>query len=90
MLLNVISPGKTANGFWNEPVAVDNNNIVRRTWRSHAPGFAFPIGVTTVTYRWIDPRNALGPLTCTFQVTVSTTGRYMLPRLVPCLLSYQG
>ena len=80
--LTVASPGRTANGFWDEPVAVDNNNIVRRTWRSHAPGYAFPVGVTTVTYMWIDPRNALGPLTCTFSVSVSTTGTYRIPSII--------
>ncbi len=61
---------------WVEPVPLDNNIIVRRSWRSHAPDTLFLLGTTTVTYRWIDPSNPVTPLVCTFTVTVSTAGMY--------------
>ena len=70
---------------WDEPVAVDNNDRVRRTWRSHAPGFAFPVGQTVVTYSWIDPRNDTGTLTCTFHVIVSTQGMFVFLAYTHCI-----
>ncbi|XP_033625699.1 fibropellin-1-like [Asterias rubens] len=59
---------------WDEPMATDDNNVVRRSWRSHAPNTLFPVGATEVTYQWIDPTNDNTPLVCTFTVTVSTSG----------------
>jgi Zn ribbon nucleic-acid-binding protein len=62
--------GKAAT--WTEPTATDNctaaANLVRT--RSHAPGFVFPVGTTTVTYTFADAAGNVS-LPCTFTVTVS-------------------
>ncbi|XP_038069837.1 hyalin-like [Patiria miniata] len=70
----IASSQTTAVVSWTEPRATDNNGVVRRSWRSHAPNTAFPVGTTPVTYQWIDPSNANSQAQCVFTVTVSTTG----------------
>ncbi|XP_038067480.1 mucin-19-like isoform X4 [Patiria miniata] len=70
----IASSQTTAAVSWTEPTATDNNGVVRRSWRSHAPNTAFPVGTTQVTYQWIDPSNANSQAQCMFTVTVSTTG----------------
>ncbi len=59
-------------GTWTEPTATDNctasANLVRT--RSHAPGFVFPVGVTTVTYTFADAAGNVS-LPCSFTVTVT-------------------
>ena len=52
---------------WLEPVASDNSGSVYMT-SSHKPGYTFPIGVTTVTYRAEDPSSNIA--TIRFNVTV--------------------
>ncbi|XP_022107735.1 hyalin-like [Acanthaster planci] len=70
-----ISSGQTsASVTWIEPTASDNNGVVRRSWRSHAPGFQFPPGSTEVFYQWIDPTNPNTPVECRFNVILSTLG----------------
>ncbi|XP_038069618.1 uncharacterized protein LOC119738747 isoform X6 [Patiria miniata] len=70
----IASSQTTAVVSWTEPSTTDNNGVVRRSWRSHAPNTAFPVGTTQVTYQWIDPSNPNSPAQCMFTVTVSTTG----------------
>lgn len=55
---------------WTEPTAVDNSGSVSLISRSHAPGDAFPVGSTTVSYLYQDPSG--NPATCAFVITVNT------------------
>jgi gliding motility-associated-like protein len=54
---------------WTEPTTSDNCSA---TWieRSHFPGSSFPAGITTVTYKAIDPYGNTSS-TCSFTVTVN-------------------
>ncbi|XP_072051695.1 uncharacterized protein [Amphiura filiformis] len=54
---------------WPEPTATDNSGIATLASRSHTPGQFFPIGTTTVTYRFVDPTN--NAATFSFDVTVN-------------------
>ncbi|XP_038052172.1 hyalin-like [Patiria miniata] len=53
---------------WVEPTATDDRGVVFR-FASHSPGFNFPIGTTTVTYRARDAEGNEG--VCTFDVIVA-------------------
>lgn len=53
---------------WLEPVAVDNSNEEPAMATTHRPGSTFPLGVTTVTYRFTD--GAGNVASCMFQVSV--------------------
>src|SRR5207237_330405 len=57
---------------WTQPTATDNcDGPVAYFSRSHAPGAAFPVGTTTVSYVFKDA--AGNSSTCSFTVTVNDT-----------------
>jgi hypothetical protein len=60
--------GTTATANWAAPTATDNCTIPPSVFSTHNSGFAFPIGVTTVTYTAFDAKN--NTQTCSFTVTV--------------------
>jgi hypothetical protein len=70
--------------FWTPPTATDNCSGVTVS-SSHQPGFAFPEGVTTVTYTFTD---ACGNSNyCTFKITVLPCCE---PPIVICPNHYSG
>jgi hypothetical protein len=70
--------------FWTPPTATDNCSGVTVS-SSHQPGFAFPEGVTTVTYTFTD---ACGNSSyCTFKITVLPCCE---PPIVICPDNYTG
>ena len=59
-------PGKIVS--WTEPTATDNSGVVNLDERTRAPGQYFTIGVTPVTYRFVDGFGNTAE--CTFRVIV--------------------
>ena len=55
---------------WTEPTAVDASGVATLSSRSHSPGTTFPVGSTTVLYRFVDGSG--NQAECSFTVTVST------------------
>jgi len=60
------------NVSWTEPTASDNCPGPITWEKSHTPGFFFPVGTTTVTYRAVDASNNKSA-TCTFTVSINDT-----------------
>ena len=57
--------------FFTEPSATDVSGQASLLSRTNAPGDTYPVGVTTVTYIFVDNSgNAADP--CTFTITVNT------------------
>ena len=56
---------------WTEPTAEDTGPL--RVEQSHRSGESFPVGVTTVEYRFYDEVNNMA--VCEFNVTVVVRGR---------------
>ncbi|XP_072046866.1 hyalin-like [Amphiura filiformis] len=61
--------GNLASASWMEPRATDDSGVTPTRSRSHAPGSDFPVGITTVTYRFSDASGNIA--TCQFDVVVS-------------------
>ena len=53
---------------WVEPTATDNSGVVSLASQTRVPGSFFPVGQTSVTYRFVDGSG--NSATCTFQVIV--------------------
>ncbi|XP_038055943.1 mucin-17-like [Patiria miniata] len=72
----------TASVTWTAPTATDDQGAVTLT-SDISPGFAFPIGMTEVTYTAIDGNN--NQVTCVFTVTVTDEEN---PTLANCPQSF--
>ena len=57
--------------MWTPPTVTDNSGVTITPTSTHAPGDAFPIGTTTVTYTAIDPSNRMNTLSFDVIVTGS-------------------
>ncbi len=57
---------------WTDPVVVDNSNNVTLYVQTHTSGARFAPGTTHVTYIFKD--GAANLATCSFDVTIATTG----------------
>ena len=58
--------------FFTEPSATDISGQVSLLSRTNGPGETYPVGVTTVTYIFVDGAgNVADP--CTFTVTINTS-----------------
>ena len=64
---NVPLGTQTHSVTWTEPMATDDSGGQIRMIRSHAPGTEFAVGVTTVTYRFLDA--AGNGAECVFTIT---------------------
>ena len=60
---------------WVEPTATDNSGTANLASQTHQPGTFFPLGTTTVTYRFVDASG--NSATCSFDVTV-TPSKWMI------------
>ena len=60
---------------WIEPTAVDESRNVTLLMKTHSSGDTFPVGLTTVTYMFVDSSNNIA--SCTFVVKVRL-GKNML------------
>ena len=56
---------------WVEPTAVDNSGTATLASRTRVPDSFFNIGISPVTYVFIDPSN--NQASCTFNVVVETS-----------------
>ncbi|KAJ8041572.1 Hyalin [Holothuria leucospilota] len=56
--------------LWTEPTASDISGVAMQIERSHQPGQTFPIGVTSVTYRFSD--NSDNVAVCSFLILIQT------------------
>ncbi|XP_071845663.1 uncharacterized protein [Apostichopus japonicus] len=72
---------------WLEPVAVDNSNEEPAMATTHRPGSTFPLGVTTVTYRFTD--GAGNVASCMFQVSVIVDTDVRPPVISGCPMDQQ-
>ena len=61
--------GSTTPVTWQQPIATDNSGMVNLQSQSHQSGEAFPVGMTQVTYIFINPSGKTA--TCTFMVTIT-------------------
>ena len=66
--------------FFTEPSATDISGQVSLLSRTNSPGDTYPVGVTTVTYVFVDNAgNTADP--CTFTITVNTSKfLYLFPQ----------
>ncbi|XP_072013682.1 uncharacterized protein [Amphiura filiformis] len=76
------SSSNFATAFWTEPTATDDSGVPPMRSRSHAPGSSFPVGTTTVTYRFTD--GAGNSAVCVFDVIVSRAGDNIPPVISGC------
>ncbi|XP_072051833.1 hyalin-like [Amphiura filiformis] len=65
---------------WTEPRATDNSGDTPIRTRTHTPGSPFPIGTTTVTYRFFDASGNIA--TCQFDVIVTSSGVDNIPPVI--------
>ncbi|KAJ8041635.1 Hyalin [Holothuria leucospilota] len=65
-----------------EPTATDNSGTVSLASQSHPSGFEFSVGMTTVTYVFVDPSN--NEAVCSFIVAVSSAAMNNPPTVLNC------
>ena len=70
---------------WQEPNATDNYGMVNLQSQTHQPGESFPLGITEVTYTFVDPSGNVA--VCQFYVAVAIAGNcthcialYIIPK----------